>query len=208
MFSPYSPKSSPPASCRYRFAFGLFGKVSHRRGKRSLIALSFNAIMGAWADVEKFGVPSAAVGVCLVWIIRVSVSERSRELGAAARCREHGCSGSLPRIGTGSLPACCLSTAGRFTKTGRRGRPLFQGFPSPKIVHRTVFGFTPCRAHVVWGFRTLRSATRALPLDPASLCKGLTETLFIISTNSLFLKLTACLNKTLPQARRKACGEG
>ena len=35
-----------------------------------------------------------------------------------------------------------------------RGRPLVQGVPSPKTVHRTVFEFTPCGAFsgYMWGF--------------------------------------------------------
>ena len=42
----------------------------------------------------------------------------------------------------------------------RRGRPLSQGAPSPKTVHRTVLGFTPCGGIMSKVFRALRSATR------------------------------------------------
>ena len=39
----------------------------------------------------------------------------------------------------------------RKKKTGNfRGRSLLQSVPSPKTVHRTVFGFTPCRAPKGW----------------------------------------------------------
>ena len=48
-----------------------------------------------------------------------------------------------------------------------KGCPLSQGVPSPKTVHRTVLGFTPCRRIETMRFHTLRSATRALP----STCK-------------------------------------
>ncbi len=44
-----------------------------------------------------------------------------------------------------------------------RERPLLQGVPSFKTVHRTVLKFTLCGAPDVRGFRCLRTAMRALP---------------------------------------------
>ena len=64
-------------------------------------------------------------------------------------------------------------------KLFKGARPLLQGVPSFKTVHRTVLKFTPCGAHDVRGFRSLRRATRAPPSTRKPfLGKGLTPNLF------------------------------
>ena len=52
-----------------------------------------------------------------------------------------------------------------------RERPLLQGVPSFKIVHRTILKFTLCGAHDVGAVALCGGRQWAPPLDPASLLK-------------------------------------
>ena len=57
-------------------------------------------------------------------------------------------------------PLAAGGGGGNLMQPVRRGRPLSQGAPYPKTVHRTVLRFTPCGGIASKVFRTLRSATR------------------------------------------------
>ncbi len=63
-----------------------------------------------------------------------------------------------------------------------RGRPLSQGVPSSKTVHRTVFKFTPCGGILTLKcFRSLRRATKGSAFGNRKLLKKLEQNFCVVA---------------------------
>ena len=93
-----------------------------------------------------------------------------------------------------------ISKSPRKKKTGSfRGRSLLQSVPSPKTVHWTVFGFTPCRAPKV--NIDLRSIWDSVPNPARGAASGLCQRDIVpLETRCCRLRRLGTPSQTLPEA--------